>query len=108
MSQWLVELPARQPGALERWIAYVICSRSDKTGAMARYELTTEYFWTIELADQTVTTSLGKIGNDGHTRIKRHTSAAAAQRAYDALIAEKLEQGYVLAGKPAPKSKRKR
>ena len=75
---------------------------------MPRYELGGEYFWTIEIAAATVTTSLGKVGNDGHTRMKRFGTAAEAQREHDKQVAEKLDQGYMLVGAAAAKPARKR
>lgn len=75
---------------------------------MPRYELDGEYFWTIEIAGKNVTTGTGKIGNAGHTRIKAAKSEAEARGLYDELVAEKLEQGYVLVGAPAAKPKVKR
>jgi predicted DNA-binding WGR domain protein len=75
---------------------------------MPRYELSGGFFWTIELADSTITTSVGALGKNGHTRIKRYGSAAEAKRAHDTLVAEKLEQGYALVGaKPARPAKAK-
>jgi predicted DNA-binding WGR domain protein len=73
---------------------------------MPRYELDGEYFWTIEIAGVNVTTSNGRIGNAGHTRIKAAKSEAEARGLYDELVAEKVEQGYALVGAaPAPSSK---
>ena len=72
---------------------------------MPRYELTGEFFWAIELADKTLTTSVGRIGMSGHTRVKAYGSAAEAKREYAALVAEKLEQGYALASVPPPLKK---
>lgn len=68
------------------------------TRAMPRYELSNEFFWTIELSGSKVTTSLGRIGYAGHARIKDHGSGAEAKRQHDQLVAEKLAQGYVLVG----------
>lgn len=70
---------------------------------MPRYELSGEYFWTIELADRSLTTRLGRIGNAGHARVKTFGSAAEAKRAHDQLVAEKLEQGYALVAEAKPK-----
>jgi bifunctional non-homologous end joining protein LigD len=71
---------------------------------MARYELSGEFFFTIELSGSNVTTCVGKIGNNGHTRMKMCNSAAEAEAKYDELVAEKLEQGYELvADAPKPK-----
>jgi len=77
------------------------------TGSMPRYELGTEFFWTIELSGSTITTSLGKVGYDGHSRVKDHGAATEAKRQYDQLVAEKLEQGYVLVGAPRKAAKPK-
>jgi predicted DNA-binding WGR domain protein len=75
---------------------------------MARYELAGGFFWVIERDDATISTTVGKLPNAGHTRLKTYGSAAEAQQQYDALVAEKLEQGYVLVGAPAkPKPKTK-
>jgi predicted DNA-binding WGR domain protein len=59
-----------------------------------RYEQAGEFFWTIERSKLTVTTTVGKIGKAGHTRVKAYGSIAEAKREYDAAIAEKLAQGY--------------
>jgi predicted DNA-binding WGR domain protein len=75
---------------------------------MPRYELGGEFFWTIEIEGASITTSLGKIGNAGHARVKAHGSEAAAKRAYDEAIAEKLAQGYALATAPARKPAKSR
>jgi len=63
---------------------------------MPRYEQAGAFFWTIEVAGSQITTSLGKIGNAGHARIKDHGTPAAAKREAGRQIAEKLEQGYAL------------
>jgi predicted DNA-binding WGR domain protein len=78
----------------------------DKTIAMPRYELSGEFFWNIELTDTSVSTTLGKVGNAGHTRMKTYGSTAEAKRNYDELVAEKLEQGYVLVGGAAAKPRK--
>jgi predicted DNA-binding WGR domain protein len=67
---------------------------------MARYELAGGFFWIIERDDTTVSTTVGKEPNAGHTRLKTYGSATEAQKQYDALVAEKIEQGYVLVGAP--------
>ena len=71
---------------------------------MPRYELPGGFFWIIELTDTQIATTVGKLGNAGHTRLKRYGSIAEAKREYDTGIAEKVTQGYALIGeKPAKK-----
>lgn len=73
---------------------------------MPRYELskgTSHKFWSIDLAKTKVTTTYGRIGTTGQSTSKSFTSAAAAQAAHDALVAEKIRKGYKLATAPAPR-----
>jgi predicted DNA-binding WGR domain protein len=75
---------------------------------MARYELAGGFFWVIEIDDKTISTTVGKEPNAGHTRLKTYGSVAEAKKQYDVAVAEKLEQGYALVGAPAKaKSKTK-
>ena len=73
---------------------------------MPRYELSGEFFWTIELSGTDVTTGVGKIGSSGHTRVKSYKSSTEAKKQHDALIAEKVEQGYALVGEAPAKPAR--
>ncbi|MEO8699809.1 MAG: WGR domain-containing protein [Kofleriaceae bacterium] len=74
---------------------------------MPRYEQAGEFFWVIELEGTVVTTSVGKLGKSGHTRLKEYDSSSEAKREYAAAIAEKIEQGYVLVGEAKAKPKAK-
>jgi predicted DNA-binding WGR domain protein len=51
-------------------------------------------FWTIELASNSFTVHFGRVGTAGQTQTKDFSSEAAAQAAYDKLIAEKVKKGY--------------
>lgn len=71
------------------------------TGGAQRYELSegsSHKFWQIELTGTTTRVTYGKIGSTGQTQIKQFKDAAAAQKAHDALIAEKTKKGYTLVG----------
>jgi uncharacterized protein (TIGR02996 family) len=68
---------------------------------MPRYEYsqgTSNKFWEIALAGTAFTTTFGKLGSTGQTKVKRFESAAAARAAHDKLVAEKLGKGYRLVG----------
>ena len=67
---------------------------------MPRYELD-DKFWQIDLKGKAFTTTAGKIGKAGHTKIKELSSNAEAKAASEAAIAAKVKEGYALAGKPA-------
>jgi uncharacterized protein (TIGR02996 family) len=72
---------------------------------MPRYEFsegTSNKFWEITLAGASLTTTFGKIGSKGQTQLKELGSAAAAQKEYDRLVAEKTKKGYALAGGSGP------
>jgi predicted DNA-binding WGR domain protein len=49
--------------------------------------------WTIELRRREFTVSFGKIGSAGQSQLKQFTTEAAARKAYDKLVAEKLAKG---------------
>src|SRR5262245_53628472 len=51
-------------------------------------------FWTIELGANSYTVHFGRMGTSGQTKTKEFSSEAAAQAAYDKLIAEKITKGY--------------
>lgn len=71
---------------------------------MARYEYsegTSNQFWEIELEGSSFTTRWGKIGTTGQARTKSFDGPAAAQREHDALVAKKVEEGYVSTGDSA-------
>lgn len=55
-------------------------------------------FWRITLAGDSFEVVFGRSGTDGQTMNKSFPSAAAALRAHDALVAQKLRKGYVDAG----------
>ena len=66
---------------------------------MNHYELINEklqIFWTIQLEEETVTTCWGRIGSEGKTDTKSYSNEKAAQEGCDALMAAKMEKGYVL------------
>ena len=73
---------------------------------MARYELiegTSSKFWEITLDGASFRTCYGRIGSNGHTKIKRHASADDAKREHDKLVKEKTSKGYKLAPESAYK-----
>jgi uncharacterized protein (TIGR02996 family) len=78
---------------------------------MPRYEYsegTSNKFWEIELAGSSYTSKWGRIGGSMSISTKAHGDAAAAKKAYDKLVAEKVKKGYVLiGGVPAKKTKAK-
>jgi uncharacterized protein (TIGR02996 family) len=59
-------------------------------------------FWNIELEGSNYTVAYGRIGTKGQTKTKEFASPAAAQKAYDKIIAEKLKEGYVEITPPSP------
>jgi uncharacterized protein (TIGR02996 family) len=59
-------------------------------------------FWSIELADTSYTVAWGRIGTKGQSKTKDFGTAAAAQKAYDKIIQEKLKEGYIEITPPAP------
>lgn len=59
-------------------------------------------FWNIELSGSGYTVAWGRIGTKGQSKTKDFGTAAAAQKAYDKIIAEKLSEGYVEITPPAP------
>ena len=52
-------------------------------------------FWNIELAGSSYNVAWGRVGTKGQSKTKDFASPAAAQKAYDKIIAEKLKEGYV-------------
>jgi uncharacterized protein (TIGR02996 family) len=52
-------------------------------------------FWTIQLSGAKFTVTFGRIGTAGQTQTKTFSSAAAARKEHDKLVAEKLKKGYV-------------
>lgn len=52
-------------------------------------------FWSIELREQSFIVHYGKIGTHGQAQEKSFTSAEAAKKEHDKLIAEKTKKGYV-------------
>ncbi len=52
-------------------------------------------FWEISIDGGNVKTRYGKIGTPGQQTLKELGSAAAAQKEYDKLVAEKTKKGYV-------------
>jgi len=81
---------------------------------MQRYELgdegASEKFWEIWMDGMTVFMRFGKIDSSGQTKLKKTSSADAAQKEQDRFIAEKIKQGYRLVeskagAKPAKKTK---
>ncbi len=51
-------------------------------------------FWEVELEGKALTTRYGKIGTEGQTTTKEFASAAAGQKAYEKIVAEKEKKGY--------------
>ena len=51
-------------------------------------------FWEIRLDGTSVRTRYGKIGASGATTLKPYPNAAAANKEYDKLVAEKTKKGY--------------
>src|SRR5262249_2010057 len=51
-------------------------------------------FWNIELKGASFTIQFGKAGTSGQTQVKEFPNEAAALKAQDKLIAEKLAKGY--------------
>jgi uncharacterized protein (TIGR02996 family) len=52
-------------------------------------------FWNIDLQGSSFTVQFGKVGTRGQTQTKDFPDAAAARKAHDKLVAEKLAKGYV-------------
>ncbi|MBA3503688.1 MAG: WGR domain-containing protein [Myxococcota bacterium] len=72
---------------------------------MPRYEFqegSSSKFWEINLLGKSFTTKFGKIGSNGQTKLKEHSTDAAAKAEYDKLIAEKTKKGYKPAGGGKP------
>jgi uncharacterized protein (TIGR02996 family) len=59
-------------------------------------------FWNIELAGTGYTVTYGRIGTKGQSKTKDFGTPAAAQKAYDKIIRDKLSEGYVEITPPAP------
>ncbi|MCU0491161.1 MAG: DUF4132 domain-containing protein [Chloroflexaceae bacterium] len=58
-------------------------------------------FWRIGLDGASTTVTYGRLGTAGQTQSKNYADAAAAQAAYNKLIAEKVKKGYSEVGTPA-------
>jgi uncharacterized protein (TIGR02996 family) len=58
-------------------------------------EGTSNKFWNVELQGTRYLVTFGRIGSKGQTKVKDFPTPAAAQAAYDKIIAEKLGEGYV-------------
>ncbi len=58
-------------------------------------EGTSNKFWKIELDGWSHTVTFGRIGTAGQIQTKDFSDAAAARKAFDKLVAEKLKKGYV-------------
>ncbi|MFN8659019.1 MAG: DUF4253 domain-containing protein [Candidatus Obscuribacterales bacterium] len=72
---------------------------------MRRFEFSmggSDKFWEVELSGTELTVRFGRMGTNGQTQTKSFPSAAAAQKEYDKLIAEKLNKGYVEVTSGAP------
>jgi uncharacterized protein (TIGR02996 family) len=68
---------------------------------MPRYELSdgsSNKFWEITLGKGSFTVRFGKIGANGQIQLEQFANDAAARLAYDKLIAERVAEGYALAG----------
>jgi DNA ligase-1 len=68
------------------------------SGPSRRFELVdggSSKFWEIEVAGNAHTVRFGRIGTAGQSKTKEFPDAAAAQRAADALVAEKTKKGYL-------------
>jgi uncharacterized protein (TIGR02996 family) len=66
--------------------------------AMRTFTLTSgksNKFWNIELQGSRFTVQFGKLGSKGQTQLKDFADEAAARKAHDKLVAEKLAKGYV-------------
>ncbi|SFF49418.1 WGR domain-containing protein, predicted DNA-binding domain in MolR, partial [Nannocystis exedens] len=51
-------------------------------------------FWEIGVEGESTTVRFGRVGTAGQTQVKSHGSGAAAKKAAEALIAEKVKKGY--------------
>jgi uncharacterized protein (TIGR02996 family) len=61
---------------------------------------TSDKFWNIALKGDRFTVHFGRAGTDGQKQVKTFADEAAAQKAHDKLIAEKLKKGYKETTKP--------
>ena len=64
---------------------------------MRRFEFsegTSNKFWEISLSGNKHTVKYGKLGSEGQAKTKDFADAAAAQKDYDKLVAEKVKKGY--------------
>lgn len=64
---------------------------------MRRFEFVggaSEKFWEIDVADRETIVRFGRIDSRGTSKTKRFANAAAAMKAADSLIAEKVAKGY--------------
>lgn len=62
-------------------------------GDFVRYELA-QKFWAVRLDGSAFTVRFGKQGTDGQQQVKSFANAAAAKKAFDALVASKVKKGY--------------
>jgi uncharacterized protein (TIGR02996 family) len=58
-------------------------------------DATSNKFWNIDLCGTRFTVTFGKVGTKGQTQTKDFPTEAAARKAHDKLVAEKLAKGYV-------------
>lgn len=56
-------------------------------------------FWNIELHGSSYTVAFGRIGSNGQAKTKEFADSAAARKAFDKIVAEKLDEGYIDAAK---------
>jgi uncharacterized protein (TIGR02996 family) len=61
-------------------------------------------FWNIDLQGTRFSVTLGKVGTKGQAQTKDFPSEAAARKAHDKLVAEKLGKGYVETTASPPRS----
>ena len=59
-------------------------------------------FYSLTLAQKSVTIQFGRLGTAGQTQVKTLDSEFAARKLYDSLLAEKRKKGYVDQGAAAP------
>ena len=66
-------------------------------------DATSDKFWNIDLRGERFTVAFGRAGSKGQMQAKEFPDAAAARKAHDKLVAEKLGKGYVETTPAAPK-----
>ncbi len=72
---------------------------------MGRYEFVegkSSKFWEATIDGANLIIRFGRIGSEGQTQTKQFTTAEAAQKEHDKLVAEKTKKGYALAGDQRP------